>query len=200
MLAAYLAEERSDEVSYPRFLGGLIIVGVAGAAGDRPARPRVGVGADRDGDGHAARRRRQGRSTSCSITFLSLATVACRVHRPSGQRLPARADAGVLRPGQPGPCAWRRPSTRSATPSGHRHRRHLSGKGWLQGPADQQRATSRCMWADFPFAAVGEQFGLVGCARAARAVRHRSCCGSGGSPRCRATCSARTSAPACSRC
>ena len=26
-LAAYLAEERSDEVSYPRFLGGLILVG-----------------------------------------------------------------------------------------------------------------------------------------------------------------------------
>ena len=31
-LAAYLADERSDEVSYPRFLGGLIIVGVAGVA------------------------------------------------------------------------------------------------------------------------------------------------------------------------
>ena len=30
-LAAYLAEERSDEVSYPRFLGGLIMVGVPSA-------------------------------------------------------------------------------------------------------------------------------------------------------------------------
>ena len=29
-LAAYLSDERSDEVSYPRFLGGLIIVGIAG--------------------------------------------------------------------------------------------------------------------------------------------------------------------------
>src|SRR5215210_3137908 len=30
-LAAYLAEERSDEVSYPRFLGGLIMVGIPSA-------------------------------------------------------------------------------------------------------------------------------------------------------------------------
>ena len=30
------------------------------------------------------------------------------------------------------------------------------------------------IWADFPFAAVGEQFGLVGCARAAAAVRRRA--------------------------
>src|SRR5690606_20779641 len=29
-VAAYLHEERSDEVSYPRFIGGLILVGIAG--------------------------------------------------------------------------------------------------------------------------------------------------------------------------
>jgi rod shape determining protein RodA len=37
------------------------------------------------------------------------------------------------------------------------------GKGWLQGPLTNGRDIP-VMWADFPFAAVGEQFGLVGCA------------------------------------
>ena len=37
------------------------------------------------------------------------------------------------------------------------------GKGWLHGPLTNGRDIP-VMWADFPFAAVGEQFGLVGCA------------------------------------
>jgi rod shape determining protein RodA len=37
------------------------------------------------------------------------------------------------------------------------------GKGWLQGPLTND-GDIPVMWADFPFAAVGEQFGLVGCA------------------------------------
>ena len=39
----------------------------------------------------------------------------------------------------------------------------LFGKGWLQGPLTNN-ADIPVLWADFPFAAVGEQFGLVGCA------------------------------------
>jgi rod shape determining protein RodA len=37
------------------------------------------------------------------------------------------------------------------------------GKGWLEGQLTNGRDIP-VMWADFPFAAVGEQFGLVGCA------------------------------------
>ena len=37
------------------------------------------------------------------------------------------------------------------------------GKGYLQGPLTND-GDIPVMWADFPFAAVGEQFGLVGCA------------------------------------
>ena len=58
--AAYLADERSDEVSYARFLGGLMLVGVPAVLVIAPARPRLGVGADRHRDGRAARRRGQG--------------------------------------------------------------------------------------------------------------------------------------------
>jgi rod shape determining protein RodA len=39
----------------------------------------------------------------------------------------------------------------------------LFGKGWLQGPLTNGRDIP-VIWADFPFAALGEQFGLVGCA------------------------------------
>jgi rod shape determining protein RodA len=37
------------------------------------------------------------------------------------------------------------------------------GKGWLQGPLTNGKDIP-VIWADFPFAAIGEQFGLVGCA------------------------------------
>ena len=39
----------------------------------------------------------------------------------------------------------------------------LFGKGWLHGPLTNN-ADIPVLWADFPFAALGEQFGLVGCA------------------------------------
>ena len=39
----------------------------------------------------------------------------------------------------------------------------IFGKGWLQGPLTNGRDIP-VIWADFPFAALGEQFGLVGCA------------------------------------
>jgi rod shape determining protein RodA len=37
----------------------------------------------------------------------------------------------------------------------------LFGKGWLQGPLTEGRDIP-VMWADFPFAAIAEEFGLVG--------------------------------------
>jgi rod shape determining protein RodA len=39
----------------------------------------------------------------------------------------------------------------------------LTGKGWLRGPITLSRDIP-VQWADFPFSAVGEQFGLAGCA------------------------------------
>jgi rod shape determining protein RodA len=37
------------------------------------------------------------------------------------------------------------------------------GKGWLQGPMTNARNDVPVQWADFPFSAIGEQFGLIGC-------------------------------------
>jgi rod shape determining protein RodA len=40
----------------------------------------------------------------------------------------------------------------------------IDGKGWLQGPITNAKSDIPVQWADFPFSAVGEQFGLIGCA------------------------------------
>jgi rod shape determining protein RodA len=39
----------------------------------------------------------------------------------------------------------------------------IDGKGWLQGPITNAKRDIPVQWADFPFSAVGEQFGLIGC-------------------------------------
>jgi rod shape determining protein RodA len=39
----------------------------------------------------------------------------------------------------------------------------LTGKGWLQGPLTNAKNDIPVQWADFPFSAIGEQFGLIGC-------------------------------------
>ena len=40
----------------------------------------------------------------------------------------------------------------------------ITGKGWLQGPITNAPKDIPVQWADFPFSAIGEQFGLLGAA------------------------------------
>lgn len=40
----------------------------------------------------------------------------------------------------------------------------LTGKGWLHGPITNTKGDIPVQWADFPFSAIGEMFGLLGCA------------------------------------
>ena len=101
MLAAYLAEERTDEVSYPRFLGGLIIVGLTSVLvlvqpdlGSTSVLVAMAMGMLLVAGAKVR--------YIVAFTFLSLATVGGRLHRPSGERLPARAGAGAVRRAQPG--------------------------------------------------------------------------------------------------
>lgn len=53
-------------------------------------------------------------------------------------------------------CQQVRNSTRAVATGG------ILGKGWLQGPITNSRTEIPVQWADFPFSAIGEQFGLVG--------------------------------------
>jgi rod shape determining protein RodA len=39
----------------------------------------------------------------------------------------------------------------------------ITGKGWLKGPITNAKNDIPVQWADFPFSAIGEQFGLIGC-------------------------------------
>jgi rod shape determining protein RodA len=158
-LAAYLADERSDEVSYPRFLGGLLIVGVAGVA--VIVQPDIGTASVLVAmamgvllvAGAKAR-------YIAAYSVLALATVAAALigrlvndyqlervrvlldeNNPDLERAAYQVNLAVQALGTGG----------------------LFGKGWLNGPLTNN-ADIPVLWADFPFAAVGEQFGLVGCA------------------------------------
>ena len=148
MLAAYLAQERSDEVSYARFLGGLMIVGA----------PAVLVIIQPDlGSASVLVSMAMGVLLVALITVLSVATVLAAfigrlVNSYQAARIralvnPASADADDL---------YQAENAMRALGTGG-----VWGKGWLQGPLTNGRDIP-VMWADFPFAAIGEQFGLVG--------------------------------------
>lgn len=160
LLATFLAEERADEVSYPRFLGGLILVGfpavlviiqpdlgsasvlVALAMGTllvAGARPKYIVAV----------------SVLAMMTVLA-AFIARLVNDYQVQRLKVFLDQETTDPALQDAVYQVRNAIRAVGTGG------LWGKGWLQGPLTNGRDIP-VMWADFPFAAVAEQFGLVGC-------------------------------------
>jgi rod shape determining protein RodA len=155
-LAAYLAEERSDEVSYPRFLGGLILVGTPATLvilqpdlGSASVIITIAMGVLLV----AGAKPRY----IALISFLSVSTVAAafvggfvndyqkeRFRVFFGQNTDENSVYQV------------RNAIRALGTGG------VFGKGWLEGQLTNDGSVP-VMWADFPFAAVGEQFGLVGC-------------------------------------
>lgn len=159
-LCAYLADERSDEVSYARFVGGLILVGI----------PAVLIIAQPDlGSASVIVTIAMGvllvagakPKYIAMVTFLSLATVTAAfigglVNRYQVLRLKVFLDQENPSP-ELEEAAYQVRNALRAIGTGK-----LTGKGWLQGPLTNGRDVP-VMWADFPFAAVGEQFGLIGC-------------------------------------
>jgi rod shape determining protein RodA len=160
-LCAYLADERSDEVSYARFLGGLILVGA----------PALLIIAQPDlGSASVIITIAMGVLLVAGakpkyillVTFLSLSTLTAAfvggfVNRYQTERLRVFLDQETTDPKLKDAAYQVRNAIRAAATGG------VWGKGWLQGDLTNERYVP-VMWADFPFAAVGEQFGLVGCA------------------------------------
>jgi len=156
-LASYLADERSDEVSYPRFLGGLILVGA----------PAVLIVAQPDlGSASVIITIAMGVLLVAGakakyigmISFLALLTVAAAfvggfVNEYQKERFRVffgqTADENSI--------YQVRNAIRALGTGG------VFGKGWLEGQLTNDGSVP-VMWADFPFAAVGEQFGLAGSA------------------------------------
>ena len=158
MLASYLAEERSDEVSYARFLGGLMIVGA-------PAvlviiQPDLGSGSVIVSIAMGVLLVAGAKARYIGlITFLSIITVfAAFLGRLVNDYQAARIRA-LINPGAVGADdTYQAENAMRAIGTGG-----LTGKGWREGPLTNGRDIP-VMWADFPFAAIGEQFGLLGCA------------------------------------
>lgn len=156
-LCAFLAEERSDEVSYPRFLGGLILVGAPAVLiiiqpdlGSASVIVTIAMGVLLVAGAKA--------KYIAMISFLSILTVAATfisgfVNDYQQERL--RVYIGVET--DENSIYQVRNAIRALGTGG------LTGKGWLEGPLTNGGDVP-VMWADFPFAAVGEQFGLLGCA------------------------------------
>ena len=158
MLATFLAEERTEEVSYARFLGGLIIVGA----------PSVLVIVQPDlGSASVIVSIAMGVLLVAGakiryiflISFLSVATVAAAF---VGNLVNSYQEARIIALINPAAAGsdetYQADNAMRALGTGG-----VWGKGWLQGPLTND-GDIPVMWADFPFAAVGEQFGLVGCA------------------------------------
>lgn len=159
LLAAYLADERTEEVSYPRFLGGLVLVGlptvliiiqpdlgsasvlVALAMGTllvAGAKPKYIVAV-----------------SVLSVVSVAAAFVGGFVNRYQVERLRVFLDQETTDPALQDAVYQVRNAIRAVGTGG------VWGKGWLQGPLTNGRDIP-VMWADFPFAAVAEQFGLAG--------------------------------------
>jgi rod shape determining protein RodA len=156
MLAAYLSEERNEEVTYARFLGGLIIVGAPAVLviiqpdlGSASVLVSMAMGVLLVAGAKAR--------YIVLITFLSIATVmAAFVGRLVNNYQAARIRALINPAAASGDDLYQAENAMRAIGTGG-----IWGKGWLEGPLTNGRDIP-VMWADFPFAAIGEQFGLVG--------------------------------------
>lgn len=159
MVCAAIVDDRatpSDEVSYAKFLGGLIIVAVPAVLviaqpdlGSASVIITIAMGVMLVAGARA--------KYIAMISVLSISTVAATfvsglVNEYQKERL--RVFLGQE---QSEDSVYQVRNAIRALGTGE-----LWGKGWLQGDLTNNRYVP-VMWADFPFAAVGEQFGLVGC-------------------------------------
>jgi rod shape determining protein RodA len=158
-LAVYLAQERSEEISYSRFLGGLLLVGV-------PALLTLVI----PDMGNAiifvvmvmgvmlvagAKARYIALITGLALVSLGAAFVTRIVNQYQIERLRVFLNPDTTDPALLDASYQVRNSIRAVGTGG------VFGKGWLQGPLTAG-GDIPVMWADFPFAAVAEEFGFIG--------------------------------------
>jgi len=161
-LAAFLSEDTADSVSYERFVGGLWLGGIPTALiilqpdlGTSSVLVALMMGLLLVAGARA--------KYILMITVLAISTVGAAllsgvVNQYQTKRFeawlnPNSQEEGLQRYIFQGKNALR------ATATGG-----LTGKGWLNGPITNTKGDIPVQWADFPFSAIGEQFGLLGCA------------------------------------
>lgn len=158
-LAAYLSEERSDELSYPRFLGGLMVVGAPALLTliqpDMGSAMMLAVMAMGVMLVAGAKARYIALITVLSIVSVVAAFVTRIVNEYQIERLRVFLDPDTTNPDLVDASYQVRNSIRAVGTGG------IFGKGWLQGELTSDGYIP-VMWADFPFAAIAEEFGFVG--------------------------------------
>ncbi|HWL42645.1 MAG TPA: FtsW/RodA/SpoVE family cell cycle protein [Ilumatobacter sp.] len=159
-LCAYLSEDRSDEVTYARFLTGLMLVGAPATLiivqpdlGSASVLITIAMGVLLVAGAKP--------KYIALISLLSFITVTAAffggfVNDYQKERLRVFLDQETDNPALQDAVYQVRNAIRATGTGG------VWGKGWLQGDLTNN-GNIPVLWADFPFAAVGEQFGLVGC-------------------------------------
>lgn len=161
-LAGFLSQDSSDSVSYERFVGGLWLGGV----------PTVLIILQPDlGSSSVLVALMMGLLLVAGarakyifmITVLAVSTVAAAilVHLVNSYqtiRVRAWLNPNTTDPKLADYIFQGRNALRATATGG------ITGKGWLLGPITNAKSDIPVQWADFPFSAIGEQFGLVGCA------------------------------------
>jgi len=161
-LAAYLAEDRSDEVSYPRFLGGLIMVGAPSALiilqpdlGTASVLVAMAMGVLLVA---GAKPKYIALITTLSIATVGAALASGIVSSYQIGRIRVFFNQDTVDPALKALVYQPQNAIKAIATGG------ITGKGWLQGPLTNARSDIPVQWADFPFSAIGEQFGMIGCA------------------------------------
>jgi rod shape determining protein RodA len=160
-LAAFLSEDNSDSVSYERFVGGLWLGGI----------PVVLIILQPDlGSASVfvvlmmglllvagARAKYIAMITVLAISTLAAAFVTRFVSGYQTIRIRAWMSPNSLDDALQ-PYIFQGRNALRATATGG-----ITGKGWLLGPITNAKSDIPVQWADFPFSAIAEQFGLIGC-------------------------------------
>ena len=160
-LAAFLSEDNSDSVSYERFVGGLWLAGIPVVLiilqpdlGSASVFVVLMMGLLLVAGARA--------KYIAMITVLAIGTLAAafvtrfvsgyQTIRIRAWMSPNSSDDALQ------PYIFQGRNALRATATGG-----ITGKGWLLGPITNAKSDIPVQWADFPFSAIAEQFGLIGC-------------------------------------
>ncbi|MDO8364998.1 MAG: FtsW/RodA/SpoVE family cell cycle protein [Actinomycetota bacterium] len=161
VIAAYLGDDRSDILPYHRFIIGLMLVGAPATLiivqpdlGSASVLIAMAMGIMLVAGAKAR--------YMFMITVLSAATVGAAVVTGLVNEYQLRRFSTFFNQNSTDPALrdfvyQGRNAIRALATGG------ITGKGWLQGPITMAKSDIPVQWADLPFSAVGEEFGLVGC-------------------------------------
>jgi rod shape determining protein RodA len=161
-VAAYLGDDRSDELPYHRFIIGLMLVGTP--AGLIIIQPDLGTASVLITMAMGimlvagAKTRYMFLISAVSLATVGAAVLTRLVNEYQLLRFTAFFHQDSTDPELRDVIYQGRNAIRALATGG------IDGKGWLQGPITNAKSDIPVQWADFPFSAVGEQFGLIGCA------------------------------------